>query len=490
MIVSVVSLFLFFLTHLPGLTSLPVFSDEAIYIRWAQVGLHEPNKYLFLSMLDGKPPLHVWSLMPFLQMFEDPLFAGRVLSLVFGMFSIYVVMKIIRLLDGSKRAEYIGIACVTFAPFWYMYHRLALAEAMLGFLYAVGMFFGLHLVKGKTSIWNWLGFCFSVGAALWTKTTAIFFIFSYATLPLFIDTTKKNQRVKWFISAYTKKSVFSLITAGIGGCLLFLLLKFSPLFPSLFSRSADYTFTVTDLLRGEWRYVLFTSIPRSLFWIVFYLTPFLIIPMFFTQKYRWQIVLFSLFYALPLLAGGRVVYPRYLFPLAIPLTLFAALGFDAMFHAKKWQVRGGYLTFGGFLIYAFVVIAISWNNPTLFPMVKEDKEQYLTSWSSGYGIAEVRAYLQRTTGNVYVATEGYFGTLPDGLQIYSDRTPDNLEIHGIGQPVREIPDNLLTVAQTRETYLIVNAHRYLVGENPHVKLVQSFPRPFSGPSLLLLRIVP
>lgn len=490
MVVFVIALFLFFSTHLQGLTSLPVFSDEAIYIRWAQVGFREPNKYFFLSMLDGKPPLHVWSLMPVLQMFEDPLFAGRVLSLVLGMFSVYVVMNIIRLLGGSRRAEYVGMICVILAPFWYMYHRLALAEAMVGFLYATGMFFGLRLVQGKTSIWSWLGFCFSVGVALWTKTTTIFFIFSYATLPLFLDITKKNQGIKSFISMYTKKSVLSLITAGIGGCFLFLLLKFSPLFPSLFSRSADYTFTVTDLLRGEWRYVLFTSIPRSLFWIAFYLTPFLIVPVFFVRRYRWQLILFSLLYALPLLAGGRVVYPRYLFPLAVPMTLIAALGFDAMFHAKNWHARIGYLMFGGFLAYTLYVIAISWNNPPLFPMVKEDKEQYLTSWSSGYGIPEVRAYLQRTTGNVYVATEGYFGTLPDGLQIYFDRTSNNLEIHGIGQPVREIPANLLAVAETRETYLVVNAHRYLVEENPHVKLVQSFPRPFHGPPLLLLRIVP
>ena len=53
MLLGVLLIFYFFIT-LFSLTALPV-SDEAIYIRWAQIAWHEPVKYLF-PMLDGKTP--------------------------------------------------------------------------------------------------------------------------------------------------------------------------------------------------------------------------------------------------------------------------------------------------------------------------------------------------------------------------------------------------------------------------------------------------
>src|SRR3990167_3058358 len=96
---------LFLLTHFLFLTRLPVFSDEAIYIRWAQVAFNEPQKYAFLPMIDRKPPLHVWLIVPFLRVFSDPLFAGRMLSVVAGAITMGVVGKLARLLGGKEREE-------------------------------------------------------------------------------------------------------------------------------------------------------------------------------------------------------------------------------------------------------------------------------------------------------------------------------------------------------------------------------------------------
>ena len=46
--------------------SLPVFADESIYIRWAQIMRSEAT-LRFLPLSDGKQPLFMWAAIPFLK---------------------------------------------------------------------------------------------------------------------------------------------------------------------------------------------------------------------------------------------------------------------------------------------------------------------------------------------------------------------------------------------------------------------------------------
>src|SRR5437879_8874474 len=64
-------------------SSLPIFTDEAIYIRWAQIALHDAN-WRFISLTDGKEPMFVWLAMITLKFIQDPLLAGRVVSVFAG----------------------------------------------------------------------------------------------------------------------------------------------------------------------------------------------------------------------------------------------------------------------------------------------------------------------------------------------------------------------------------------------------------------------
>ena len=66
-----------------NLTILPVFADEAIYIRWAQV-MRAESTLRFLPLSDGKQPLFMWVVIPFLKLFSDPLVAGRLVSVFTG----------------------------------------------------------------------------------------------------------------------------------------------------------------------------------------------------------------------------------------------------------------------------------------------------------------------------------------------------------------------------------------------------------------------
>ena len=66
-------LVVFLASRLVNLTILPIFADEAIYIRWAQL-IWQKTYYFFIPLSDGKTPLFMWAMIPLLKVFDDNLF--------------------------------------------------------------------------------------------------------------------------------------------------------------------------------------------------------------------------------------------------------------------------------------------------------------------------------------------------------------------------------------------------------------------------------
>ena len=50
---------LFLVSRIWNLTSLPVFGDEAIYVRWSQI-IKSVDSLRFIPQTDGKQPLYMW----------------------------------------------------------------------------------------------------------------------------------------------------------------------------------------------------------------------------------------------------------------------------------------------------------------------------------------------------------------------------------------------------------------------------------------------
>ena len=70
---------LFFITRFYNILGLPIFTDEAIYVRWAQIASNDAN-WRFISLTDGKQPMFVWIAMVLMKFISDPLLAGRIVS--------------------------------------------------------------------------------------------------------------------------------------------------------------------------------------------------------------------------------------------------------------------------------------------------------------------------------------------------------------------------------------------------------------------------
>ena len=86
---------------------------------------------------------------------------------------------------------------------------------------------------------------------------------------------------------------------------------------------------------------------------------------------------------------------------------------------------------------------------------------YLEEWTAGWGQKEIADYLIKleSEGNrVVVFTEGFFGTLPDGLQIYTEGHK-NITIVGSPPQVNHLPAGLLGSSKDNLNFLVVNKSR-------------------------------
>src|SRR5258708_29055975 len=78
---------LFLITRFYNILSLPIFTDEAIYVRWAQIAKNDAA-WRFISLTDGKQPMFVWIAMILVKFIHDPLLAGRLVSVGAGFISL------------------------------------------------------------------------------------------------------------------------------------------------------------------------------------------------------------------------------------------------------------------------------------------------------------------------------------------------------------------------------------------------------------------
>lgn len=489
----------YFVIHLWQLTLLPVFADESIYIRWAQLAIDNWSQYLFFPLNDGKTPLFIWTLIPFQFIFSDQLFAARFVSVLVGLLQLFMTKAIVKELGGRTKAQWLSVFLVSILPFWYMYHRFALMDAMMCLCISMVIFGSIKMIQFKKNdvviapIWIAIT-GIALGLGIWTKLPAVFVI---PALPFFVFLPSK-----WVKTTALKQ----LIAIGLSiflGLVIFLSLKISPSFAQLFRRSSDFAFPIGEVLfQGKWRQTL-PSIPTYLLYFFSYLTwpvIFLSFAGVFSKKNRrvtfvflTVIAAFSGFFFL----FGRVVYSRYFLPLALPFTVLTVLNAQVLFDkyftqqqsVSKKIIAATVTTFlfGSIVSQSFQTILPSLMDSNAVPYVSSDREQYLTTWSSGIGISETVSYIhqQSLKQSIAVATEGRFGTLPDGLLLYFHRRDLNqIYIEGTAQyPVRSLPDFFIKRAKLfDQSILVVNSDRMQMQLNSS-KLISEYCRAFNGSCL-------
>lgn len=459
-------LLVFGITRLVNLGLLPIFADEAIYIRWAQL-IWQKTYYFFIPLSDGKTPLFMWLLAPLLKFGADPLLTGRVLSVVSGLGTLIGVYFLVKTLFDKKTALVAAIL-VILQPFLLFYDRLSLTDSLLTALVIWSVYFTYQLLL-RPSARNGIILGLLAGAVLLTKPSGLLFLL----LNLLLLSVKK-----------IKKLVKPGLLAAVIALGLYNLLRLSSAFPLISSRSQDYLRSNQEIIHGFFRYFLPTF--KVFFsWLVSYLSwpaiLLVIISLLLAVKKRITIIIILFIWALvPLLVQvsiGKIIYPRYLLPIVPFLLIICSWGLTK-FNKFVWLLG---------ILFLFYWSRFDWlllTNPIKAPLDPSERGQYLKEWSAGYGLKEIKDYLNNLPRDqqVLVATEGSFGTLPNGLEIYFTNSK-NIQILGVGFPSNTVsPAMEQALKEGKAVYLVANFNRYNFSDEKRLNLIAEYPRP-GGPAL-------
>ena len=460
---------LFLVSRIWNLNSLPVFGDEAIYIRWAQI-IKSVDTLRFIPLTDGKQPLFMWFNAITLRLISDPLISGRLIS-VFSGLGILVTLFLIS-------HSFLPSLIYLFLPFTYFFDRLATADTLLSFFGIFSLYLSLCLAKKpRFDVAMILGA--TLGFAWLTKSPAIYFIvLSFLT---FIIYNSKNIR----------KIYFPLISAIIA-FVFYNILRLGPSFSQIALRNKDYIWPLTEIIKHPLDpliphlkdtiniYKYYLSIPLLLSPLIYFV---------FKKKNKFNSILFIYFawFILPLIANAamaKVFTARYILFTLPPLILIFSHFLQSLFNKKYF-----YILLILFIPNLWQIYQISFHPYNL--KLPSTDTGYIVDWTSGWGIKEVSQYLisRSREVNVIVGTEGAFGTLPDGLQIYTNNV-SQLTVFGVGINIEKIPDKLIDAKNYGyEVYLLFNASRLKLNSSDisTLTLVMSIGKP-DGDALLLYRL--
>lgn len=473
----------YLLAHLYSLTTFPVFADEAIYIRWAQLIRDDWQRYLLFPLNDGKTPLYMWVLSLTQSLTHDQLASARLVSVLVGLAQLWVTAGIVRALGGRPKTQLLAMGLTAILPFWFFQHQVALIDGMLALWISVSVWCLLNYLKHAKTGWL-VGIGLGWGLALLTKLPAVGCIPAFAIL--FLGTVRAGKRV------LRQKMVLvgSSLALGTG---MFLLLRLSLSFGQLFSRGSDFLFPIREVVGGRWLQTI-QNTPTYLGYFWSYLSPtgfLLLLIGLFSKKHQRPIHLLfwsGVAFVAPIALMGKLVFARYLFPAALFFTPALALTFESVYAGLSTAPLLKKVL-GGMVLCVFLAntlthsLQFDWKlatDPNNTPFVSSDRQQYLLEWSSGHGIREVIDLLraQTATSTLAVATEGRFGTLPDGILMYlHERDVSKLYVEGIGLPINGLPDTFVTRAASFDsTWLVVNSYRMGITLPPS-KLITQYCRP-------------
>lgn len=453
--------------------SIPIFADEAIYIRWAQVMRAEPG-LRFLPLSDGKQPLFMWSVMPSLKVLSDPLVAGRMVSVFSGLAGIVGTFLLATHLFKSRQTALLAIAFYAASPFTIFFDRMALVDSMLTAFGVWSLYFGVLTARTLRLDFSMLT-GFALGAAWLTKSPGLFFLLLLPLTSLLSRWPKKGGGI-----IFHGSKLFGLwIVSWLIAFTMYNIQRLGPNFHMIAIRNKDYVFTFKEALGHPLDPFQFHLLEILRWW--FALLPgslliFVLITVIFYWKNLWrEILLLILWMAIPLLVMSelaKVFTARYVLFTIPPLFIIAAIPFIGL---KKLSHKI-FLILPIFFIPAFWIDYLLLVRPEEAPLPRSERSGYLEEWTAGTGIREVADYIRNQRGqSMVVGTEGFFGTLPDGLQIYIEDIP-NVSVIGVGITIHDVHSSLLEAKEAgNKVYLVVNSSRFTSNaEKLGLRLINSY----------------
>jgi len=478
-------LVLFLLIRLLNLTLIPIFVDEAIYLRWAQIAKNDAA-WRFISLTDGKQPLFIWLTMVMMRVVQEPLAAGRVVSVLTGLVSMIGIGILSFVLFKNRRLALFSALLYFISPFCLIYDRMALMDAMVGTFSIFSLLLAILLVK-TLRLDIALIFGAVLGGGVLTKTSGFLSIYLLPLTLVLFDWRNKKWKfnfLKWASLAFL---------AVIISQLFYSILRLSPFFHIIAQKDTTFIYPFKEWLHHP--SLFFIGNLEGLFnWLIDYLTlPIVILVVvsliFVWEQFREKFLLFSWFFApfVALALFGKVLYPRFILFMSLPLLILAAWSLEKIAERLKNSLLFAVccLLFAVFPLYVdFKIIT----DPKRAPIPNHDKGQYINAWPAGYGVKEIVAFANEKAkdGKIFIGTEGTFGLMPASLELYLWDNP-NVEVKGFW-PIKEVPNEALEKAENMPTFFVFNETQEISPDWP-LKLVAVYPRPDPRYSMRLYQVL-
>jgi len=478
---------IYIISRLIHLTALPIFTDEAIYIRWAQIGGRDAS-WRFISLTDGKQPLFTWLMMVTLRFFRDPLFAGRIASVISGLFGMIGMGVLGNEIFKSKRIGIISGFLYLISPFALFYDRLALYDSLVSAFSVWNLYLAILLVR-YVRLDIALIFGLTLGVGMLNKTSAFFSLYLLPLTLILFDWGAKHKIIRLL-----RWIVLAVISAGLSQ-LVYSILRLSPYFYIIAQKDTIFVYPFFLWITHPFEFLvgnstgMFNWLTGYMSWPIFILALF---SLFLFRKSMREKVLLAGWWFLPFIAlalFGRVLYPRHILFMIMPLLIMSAWMIDLLIARINNRI----------LLFILIGLICSINLYSSFTIIhdiktayipKSEVGQYIDDWPSGWGVPEIVAFLESESvnGKVSVFTEGTFGLLPYAFEIYLGENK-NIDIHGIWPIPTETPPEVLESARDHPTYFVM----YQSQTPPfqwHLKLLATYQKGLNGNSTMRLYNVP
>ncbi len=446
---------LYFGSRLYNLTSMPIFTDEAIYIRWSQIGARDAN-WRFISLTDGKQPMFTWVAMVLLRLLPtwDPLFVGRLVSVFAGLGSLIGIGVLAYILSKSKRVAFFASILYILLPLTLLYDRMALYDSLVATFSIWNLTLAILLVR-TLRLDVALIFGLLLGAGMLNKTNGFLSLYLLPLTLILFDWKNSHwmkRLVRWVALA---------VLAGVLSQILYSVLRLSPLLHMVKAKDALFVYPISEWLLHPFRFL--EGNLRGMFdWLWRYISVPMVVAVLwavFGRNITRERLLLFLWWVLPfflLAMFGKVLYPRYILFMVMPLLVLTAMSADwIMKHVKRPFVTA-------FLFALLIIPSVNASmhllvDPSTAPIPGADLGQYVNDWPAGGGVKEVAAFLSKkaATEKIAVYTEGTFGLLPYAIELYLVDHP-NVKLKGIWPLSPTPPQEVLDDAFIRPTFLILN----------------------------------
>ena len=468
-----------------NLTRLPIFVDEALYLRWAQIAWHDAS-WRFISLTDGKQPLYVWFVIPFLKLIDDPLYAGRLASAISGLFTV-LGMGYLGYLLGNKKTGLIAMIMTALSPYLFFYYRFGVMESTLvaGSIWVCN--FSILLARSRRlDVAMLLGFI--TGATILTKSSGMFFLLLIpAAFLLDLD-------VKQIFTKPTFKYLGLVLVAWIIAGAIYNVQRLSPWMHMIGQKNAFFIVPYSEIFNeinrltnnfiDVWRWQIgYTTIPLLLLATA---------GLYLMIKHDWRKSLFLLAWLLAPMMGtvllARLFAPRYVI-FVTPLILYFAT--HALSQVKNIKLL--IITLFAVTLLPLYLITRLIIDPINYSYVSVD-EGYVNGWSAGNGTKQIAdwalSHMKETGKPMTIFTEGTFGILPHGLELYVDGRVKDLTITGL-YPITDIPPThaLESVKTNPETYLVLN-NTQTTSQLPGLELISEYTKLDPSYTMRLYRVLP